>query len=90
MPKLYNVLYSYQITKMNDNIDSLSHITSWAFNKTISDDLDIHMFEWNDNDSIQTAYDYRTSRYDEQDISDLHARILHMINQTGRKQETII
>ena len=81
LPKLYNVLYSYQITKMNDNMDSLSHITSWAFNKTISDDLDIHMFEWNDNDSIQIAYDYRTSRYDEQDISDLHARILHVINQ---------
>ena len=81
LPKLYNVLYSYQITKMNDNMDSLSHITSWAFNKTISDDLDIHMFEWNDNDSIQIAYDYRTSKYDEQDISDLHARILHIINQ---------
>lgn len=81
LPKLYNVLYSYQITKMNDNMDSLSHITSWAFNKTISDDLDIHMFEWNDNDSIQIAYDYRTSKYDEQDISDLHARILHVINQ---------
>ena len=81
LPKLYNVLYSYQITKMNDNMNSLSHITSWAFNKTISDDLDIHMFEWNDNDSIQIAYDYRTSKYDEQDISDLHARILHVINQ---------
>ena len=81
LPKLYNVLYSYQITKMNDNMDSLSHITSWAFNKTISDDLDIHMFEWNDNDSIQIAYDYRTSKYDEQDISDLHTRILHVINQ---------
>lgn len=81
LPKLYNVLYSYQITKMNDNMDSLSHIASWAFNKTISDDLDIHMFEWNDNDSIQIAYDYRTSKYDEQDISDLHARILYVINQ---------
>ncbi len=81
LPKLYNVLYSYQITKMNDNLDSLNHVTSWAFNKTIADDLDIHMFEWNENDSIQIAYDYRISKYNEQDISDLHARILHMINQ---------
>ena len=90
LPKLYNVLYSYQITKMNDNLDSLNHVTSWAFNKTIADDLDIHMFEWNENDSIQIAYDYRISKYNEQDISDLHARILHMINQILEKNNILL
>ena len=81
LPKLYNVLYSYQITKMNENMDSLNHTTSWTFNKTITDDLDIHMFEWNENNSIQIAYDYKISKYDKQDILDLHARILHIIHQ---------
>ena len=81
LPKLYNVLYSYQITKMNENEDALNHTTSWIFNKTTTDDLDIHMFEWNENDSIQIAYDYRLNKYDEQDILDIHARILHVINQ---------
>lgn len=81
LPMLYKVAFSYQITKMNENMDALNHTTSWTFNNTIADDLDIHMFEWNENNSIQIAYDYRTNKYDEQDISDLHARILHVINQ---------
>ena len=90
LPKLYNVMYSYQITKMNENMDSLKHVTSWVFNKTISDDLDIHMFEWNENDFIKIAYDYRISKYDEQDILDLHARILHVINQILDKKDILL
>ena len=90
LPKLYNVLYSYQITKMNENMDALEHTTSWTFNKTITDDLDIHMFEWNDNNSIQIAYDYQINKYDEQDIKDLHARILHVINQILEKEDIIL
>lgn len=81
LPKLYNVMYSYQITKMNENMDSLNHSTSWTFNKTITDDLDIHMFEWNENDSIQIAYDYRLNKYNEKDMLDIHSRILHIIGQ---------
>ena len=81
LPKLYNVLYSYQITKMNENEDSLNHTTSWTFNQTTTDDLDIHMYEWNENDSIKIAYDYQINKYDEKDIKDLHSRILYIIKQ---------
>ena len=81
LPRLYNVLYSYQITKMNENMDALNHTTSWIFNKTIADDIDIHMFEWNENNAIQIAYDYRVNKYDEQDMKAIHARILYIICQ---------
>ena len=81
LPKLYNVLYSYQITKMNENEEALNHTTSWTFNKTTTDDLDIHMFEWNEDDSIKIAYDYQIAKYDEKDIKNLHTRILHIIEQ---------
>ena len=90
LPKLYNVLYSYQITKMNENMEALEHKTSWTFNKTITDDLDIHMFEWNENNSIQIAYDYKLNRYDEQDIKDFHARILHVINQVLENESILL
>ncbi len=90
LPKLYNILYSYQITKMNKNMDSLEHTTSWTFNKNTADDLDIHMFEWNDEGSIQIAYDYRTNKYDEQDILDLHARILHVIKQVIENKSILL
>lgn len=81
IPKLYDILYSYQITKMNENEDSLNHTTSWTFNKTTVDDLDIHMYEWNENNSIKIAYDYKLNKYNEQDILNIHARILHIIKQ---------
>ena len=86
LPKLYNVLYSYQITKMNENEESLNHTTSWTFNKTTTDDLDIHMYEWNENDSIKIAYDYQISKYDEKEIKNLHARILHIIKQVTENE----
>lgn len=90
LPMLYNILYSYQITKMNENMDALNHTTSWTFNKTISDALDIHMFEWNESNTINIAYDYRTSKYDEQDILDLHARILHIIEQILENENILL
>ena len=90
LPKLYNILYSYQITKMNKNMDALEHTTSWTFNKNIADDLDIHMFEWNDEGSIQISYDYRINKYNEQDILDLHARILHVIKQVIENKNILL
>ena len=90
LPKLYNILYSYQITKMNENMEALEHTTSWTFNKSISDDLDIHMFEWNEEDSIKVAYDYKINKYDEQDILDFHARILRVINQVIENENILL
>lgn len=90
LPMLYNIMYSYQITKMNENMDALNHTTSWTFNKTIADDLDIHMFEWNESNTINIAYDYRTSKYEEQDILDLHARILHIIEQILENEDILL
>lgn len=90
LPKLYNVVYSYQITKMNENMNALQHSTSWTFNKTVADDLDIHMFEWNEDNAIQIAYDYKINKYDEQDIRDIHARILHVINQVLENESILL
>ena len=71
-------------------MDFLQHTTSWVFNKTLDDDIDIHMFEWNDNNSIQIAYDYKTSLYDENDIKHVHARILHIIDQVLENESILL
>ena len=81
IPGLYNLIYSYQITKMNESINLLPHETSWTFNEAIAEDLDIHMYEWNNNNSIKIAYDYKANKYDENDILQINERILHIINQ---------
>ena len=83
LPNLYNIMLSYQITKMNSSNELLNHENSWTFNRTIYDDIDIHLFEWNDenNSFLNIAYDYRTEKYAEEDINNMHKRIEYIINQ---------
>lgn len=80
LPNLYNVVMSYQITKTNLE-NNISYDTDWIFNGTCGDDLDIHLLDLNDTGCINIAYDYRVNKYDKEEISAIHERILHMIHQ---------
>lgn len=80
LPNLYNILLSYQITKTKDESD-VNYSTNWVFNHHTSDDMDIHFFDLNDTGKLTIAYDYRVSKYTEQDIQDLHDRIVYLIEQ---------
>ena len=79
LPNLYNILLSYQITKTNTS--GYDYETHWAFNGHCPDDMQIHILDLNDYGSVNIYYDYKTSKYDEQDISNLHKRILYIIEQ---------
>ena len=87
IPTLYKVLLSYQITKISTN-DDIKYSSEWFFNGSISDDIDIHFFDLNDSGSINIAYDYKLSKYTEDDINRIHARIIYMISQI-LKQSTV-
>jgi len=79
-PNLYQILLSYQITKIKTD-DNMEYSSDWHFNGNVADDIDIHFFDLNDSGSIDIAYDYRISKYTDEDISDIHSRILHIISQ---------
>jgi amino acid adenylation domain-containing protein/thioester reductase-like protein len=89
LPNLYNMIMSYQITKANTE-DGLSYNTNWSFNGNCGDDLDIHMFDLNDTGSIDIAYDYRVNKYSKDEISAIHARILHIIDQVIKNSNICI
>lgn len=80
VPTLYQVLLSYQITKIRTD-DDIKYSSEWFFNGSISDDVDIHFFDLNDSGSINIAYDYKLSKYTENDINRIHDRIIYMISQ---------
>lgn len=80
LPSLFNLVISYQITKITENQDQIPHTSNWIFDNAISDDIDIHIFDLNDN-NLNIAYDYKISKYQEQEIEKIHNRILHMIMQ---------
>ncbi len=79
LPNLYNIVLSYQITNTtNENIDCETH---WIFNGNSADDLQIHITDYNNTGSLNILYDYKTSKYSKKDISDVHTRICHIIEQ---------
>ena len=80
IPNLYKILLSYQITKTTTTEDA-SYFCDWNFNGRIADDMDIHFFDLNDSGDLNIAYDYRLAKYTEEEILQIHKRILYIIEQ---------
>ncbi len=81
LPALYNIMISYQITKMNEEQETIPHDSVWYFNKTIADDIDIHIFDLNDTNELNIAYDYKIDKYTAEDMKNIHNRVLTIISQ---------
>lgn len=75
---LYSIMLSYQVTKAFDkNIGNYK--TNWTFNNYCANNLDIHIYDINDTGSLVISYDYQTAKYDENDLNNMHNRIVDMI-----------
>lgn len=81
VPNLYNILLSYQITNAHQTGGDMTYKTQWTFNGCCAENIDIQIFDLNDTGSLNIAYDYKTSIYEEKDINGLHKRILNIIDQ---------
>lgn len=90
IPNLYNVVLSYQITKTIEEENNIKYTSDWVFNGNCADELQIHLFDLLGEDSITVAYDYKSDKYCPQDIKDLHARILCIINQVINNNEVLL
>ena len=82
LPNLYNVLLSYQITKMNTVEDNkLKYKHYWNSTGYIADDMDIHIYDVDNTGKLNISYDYKTSKYNEDDVLRIHDRITYMAEQ---------
>lgn len=86
LPNLYNVLISYQVTRAVAEGD-ISYETRWNFNGNVADDINIHLYDLNDEGMLNIAYDYKISKYNNRDIEVVHNRVLHIINQILAKTD---
>lgn len=86
IPNLYNILLSYQITNAHQNGGDMTYKTEWTFNGCCAENMDIQIYDLNDTGSLNIAYDYKTAIYEEQDIENLHKRILSIIDQVVAKE----
>lgn len=82
IPSLYNILLSYQIGKSNPSETNFNYTVRWTHSSTNSDELDIHLFEYDDtNNLLNIAYDYQNKKFTKDDIVNIHLRIINIINQ---------
>ena len=81
IPNLYNVLMSYQNIRSTAQTSETPFDIQWIPNKYISEDIDIHIYDLNDTGIINIAYDYKTAKYTEKDLVDIHNRFLNIIEQ---------
>lgn len=81
IPNLYSILLSYQITNAKQDVNTVEYETDWTFNGSCADNIDIQIYDLNDTGSLNIAYDYKSSIYNEKDIEGIHNRILNIINQ---------
>lgn len=77
---LYNVLLSYQNARATNN-SSLDYTSQWIAPSAIFNDLQIHIHDINDSDTLIISYDYRIAKYTEKSIVETHNRILNIVNQ---------
>ena len=79
-PNLYNIMFSYQLTKAYDKSIG-NYKTYWGFNNCSANDIAVHIYDINDTGTMEFNYDYLTSKYSKQEIFDIHKRIIHIISQ---------
>ncbi len=90
IPNLYNIVLSYQITKTIEKSNQVNYSTDWMFNGNVSDELQIHLFDLNDAESMTVAYDYKSELFSSQEIDNLHIRILNMIHQVISNESILL
>ena len=90
LPNLYHILFSYQITNASDDKTNINHCSKWSFNGNCADNIAIHLYDINDTGSLSIAYDYQNTIYSEEDINNIHRRILYIIRQILRKEDILI
>ena len=73
--------YPYQNILEHVRKTNPSQPNLWIFNNNVADSMQIHMFDMNDEGTLNIAYDYRISKYSDIDILNIHNRISSMISQ---------
>ena len=77
---LYNILFSYQITSSQVESD-VNYKAKWVFNNSNADELDIQVFDFNDENDLKITYDYKFEKFSKNEIELLHDKINYLIIQ---------
>lgn len=75
---LYDLALSYQNARIDNTVANIKFHTNWSFNNNCSDTLQIHFYDLDDTGIINIYYDYKVSKFSEEQIDKIHSRIMNM------------
>lgn len=90
VPNLYDFLISYQNIRSDKQTNTVKYESNWFSNGNVSDSFNVHLYDMNDIGSLNIAYDYQINKYTSKDISNMHSRILEIVNQVLNNSSILI
>lgn len=87
---LYDFVISYQNAKTTANESDIKYSAKWNFNENISETINVHISDIDNEEQYNIFYDYQINCLKEKDILDLHQRILQMIEQVINSEELLV
>ena len=87
---LYDLALSYQNARIDNSVANIKFHTNWSFNNNCSDTLQIHFYDLDDTGIINIYYDYKISKFTEEEISKIHTRIMNMTLQILEKPSILL
>ena len=78
---LYDIAMSYQNARNDSQESNINYYTYWNFNGNIPESMQIHVYDMDNTGSLQIFYDYQTSKFTEEEVKEIHNRILYIIDQ---------
>lgn len=87
---LYDIIVSYQNAKTKSNQFDIPYFAKWNFNGNLSETLNIHISDLDNSSMLNIYYDYQVSKLTEQDIKNIHNRVLFIINQVIENNTLLI
>lgn len=78
---LYDIALSYQNARNDSQDSNINYFTYWNFCGNISESMEIHIYDMDNTGILQIFYDYQVEKFAEEEIAQMHDRILHIIKQ---------
>jgi len=85
---LYEIAFSYQISNLENSLDKKIYKTAWQPNKTQINPLVISYVNYFGENEL--CYDYFLKLFNEQDIDNIHDRLLVIINQVLENSKILV
>ena len=78
---LYDISFSYQNARDNNQLSSINYTTGWLFNGCVSNNMDIHIYDMDNTGDLSILFDYRKDLFKASDVEEIYNNLINILNQ---------